>query len=524
MIEELPDIPFDEPLPYETRVFVHGVSAKSGERSQLEVNAPLPLFPPLPSAAPYPIDALGALAPAARAIVCKVQLPPSIAAQSVLAAAALAAQAHADVVLPYGQTRPLSLFFATVVGSGDRKSTADTEAMWPIAKRAQTLRDDYQIELTDWKINHTAWCAQKRAIENNKQLDLDGRRIALKNLGDEPQKPLAPFLTTDDLTLDELTKNWVSAHASLGVFTAEGGTFTSGHSMSDENRIRTAAALSKLWDGAVITRLRAADGPSILTGRRLSMHLLIQPTLSPEFLAHPGLRGQGLLSRVLVAAPESIAGTRFYRDPEPSDKSAIKAYGARILSILETPAPMAEGSKNELEPRAMPLSPDAATRWKKFFNSVEARSGDDGDFAQIRDFASKAAEHAARIAGVLTIVNDVRAQEIGVTAMENAVELTSWYLAEAGRMQSASRLDPKLVRAAKMLKWLRERGSDEIKFRDIQRLCPNDLRTKAVADETLAILKEHCSIFEVSSHPRVIRLNREPEAQTIIEDGLEGEI
>src|SRR5215211_588334 len=52
--------------------------------------------------------------PCGAAISRKVQVPEAIAAQSVLAVAALASQAHADVMLPYGQTRPLSLFLVTV--------------------------------------------------------------------------------------------------------------------------------------------------------------------------------------------------------------------------------------------------------------------------------------------------------------------------------------------------------------------------------------------------------------------------
>lgn len=55
---------------------------------------PLPLFPPLPPAEPYPVDALGpVLSSAAAAIARKVQVPPAMAAQSVLAAAALAHKA-----------------------------------------------------------------------------------------------------------------------------------------------------------------------------------------------------------------------------------------------------------------------------------------------------------------------------------------------------------------------------------------------------------------------------------------------
>jgi hypothetical protein len=475
-------------------------------KAEAAPDAPLPLFPPLPPAAPYPLDALGALSRAARAIERKVQLPASVAAQSVLAVAALAVQAHADVLLPYGQKRPLSLYFATVIGSGDRKSSADNEASWPISTREEVLREAYREEMKDWRIASAAWAAEKKKIEGDRKIDYDARLDALSRLGEEPAKPLAPFLTTGDLTLEGLTKNWTCAHPALGVFSAEGGQFTGGHGMSDDNRLRTAAALSEIWDGKPIKRIRALDGVTILPGRRLSFHIMIQPDASAGFLANPVLRDQGLLSRVLVAAPESIAGTRFYRDPDSSDEAAIKAYGARILSLLETPAPMVEGSPNELAPRALPLSADAAALWKKFFDHVERQSGNGGDLGPIRDFASKAAEHAARIAGVLTVANDLHAEEIGLAAMENAVELLNWYLAEAERLQSASRLDSKLLRASALLDWLKARESDEVTFREILQFGPGATRTKDAAEEAIGILTAHNWTVETSKRPRVLRL------------------
>lgn len=479
---------------------------QKNEADKLSVDAPLPLYPPLPPAAPYPIDALGILSHAAKAIERKVQVPAAVAAQSVLAVAALAVQAHADVLLPYGQKRPLSLYFATVIGSGDRKSSADNEASWPISTREQMLREAYRDEMKEWRCASAAWAAEKKKIEGDRKLDYDARLDALARLGDEPAKPLAPFLTTGDLTLEGLTKNWTCAHPALGVFTAEGGTFTGGHGMSDDNRLRTAAALSEVWDGKAIKRIRALDGVSILPGRRLSLHVMIQPDASAGFLANPVLRDQGLLSRVLVAAPESIAGTRFYRDPDSSDEAAIKAYGARILSLLETPAPMAEGSANELTPHELPLSADAAALWKQFFDHIERQSGNGGDLGQIRDFASKAAEHAARIAGVLTVANDLRAEEIGRAAMENAVELLNWYLAEAERLQSASRLDPKLLRASALLDWLKGRESVGVTFREILQFGPGTIRTKDAAEEAIGILTAHNWIIETAKRPRAFRL------------------
>jgi hypothetical protein len=98
----------------------------------------LPLFPPLPPAAPYPLDALGPiLGEAASAIARKVQAPAAIAAQSVLAAASLAVR-HANVSVGlHGQRRPLSLYLVSSASSGDRKSTTDNEALWPVSWRAR---------------------------------------------------------------------------------------------------------------------------------------------------------------------------------------------------------------------------------------------------------------------------------------------------------------------------------------------------------------------------------------------------
>jgi hypothetical protein len=40
------------------------------------------------------------------------------------------------------------------------------------------------------------------------------------------------------------------------------------------------------------------------------------------------------------------------------------AYGARMLS-------MAPGTRNELEPRALPIAPEATTIWRDFHDHVE---------------------------------------------------------------------------------------------------------------------------------------------------------
>src|SRR5205823_4188081 len=109
---------------------------------EVKPELPRPLMRELPPADRFPVDALGnVLGEAARAIHDRVQAPIAICGQSVLAAATLAVQGHADVVLPIGpgQARPVSSYFVTVAATGERKSACDTEAAWPVRRHEAAM-------------------------------------------------------------------------------------------------------------------------------------------------------------------------------------------------------------------------------------------------------------------------------------------------------------------------------------------------------------------------------------------------
>ena len=111
---------------------------------------PRPLMRELPPADPFPVDVLGdVLGAAAQAVHDRVQAPIAIGGQSVLAAATLAVQGLADVVMPIGggQAKPLSCNFITVAASGERKSACDAEALWPVRKRETGLREGYDADV-----------------------------------------------------------------------------------------------------------------------------------------------------------------------------------------------------------------------------------------------------------------------------------------------------------------------------------------------------------------------------------------
>lgn len=459
---------------------------------------PRPLMRALLEAEPFPLDALGALQGAAEAIHDKTQAPMAICAQSILGAATLAVQGHADVVLPTGQAKPVSCYFVTVAATGERKSACDNEALWPVQKREKVLREGYDEDHLCWRNEQQAWESQRRQILGDKKAhpDQSAKKTALANLGPPPQAPLIPMLTCTEPTFEGLASLYPTGLPSLGVFAAEGGQFIGGHGMSEENKLRTVTALSALWDGDPIKRVRAGDGAFTLPGRRLSMHLMVQPDVATILLTDRVLADQGFLSRILASAPDPTSGSRFWCEPKPESEQAIKAYGKHLLTILETPPPLTEGKPNELAPRQLPLSPEARQVWVRFVDHTEGQIGPGGDLEPIRGLANKLPEHAARLAAVLALVDNLNAQAVSAAHLRDGIRLAEHYAAEALRLFNAGRMDPDLLLAQRTQDWMLAKWPhDHIGLSDLYRLGPNPIRDRKTAKKIAGILTDHGWLF-----------------------------
>jgi hypothetical protein len=455
---------------------------------------PRPLRRDPPPADPFPLDALGnVLGRAAEAIIDQVQCPPAIAGQSVLGAATLGVQGHADIKLPTGEERPLSNFFVSVAASGERKSTADQIALWPIRKHEETLREAYQTDLVRYSNSLAAWESQRRQIVSGREHKSRGaKEQALEGLGPAPAAPLEPLLTCPEPTFEGLCRLLQCGQPSLGLFSTEGGQFIGGYGMNDDNRLKTAAALSGVWDGEPIRRVRAGDGVIIMPGRRVAMHLMVQPGVACGLLGDRMLNDQGLLSRLLASAPDTTAGTRLWRNPKQESHRAIRRYRARLLSVLETPLPMANGKPNELEPRPLPMSAPARKCWIEFANHVEIQIGHNGDLATVRAFASKLAQHAARLAAVLALVDNLEAPRLSKAWLERGIVLAEHYAAEALRLFPIGAVDRDLSLAEEVLGWLLTSWQLPcISLPDLYQLGPARVREAKTARVAAAILEEH---------------------------------
>ena len=227
--------------------------------------------------------------------------------------------------------------------------------------------------------------------------------------------------------------------------------------MNADNILKTAAGLSELWDGKRITRVRASDETAILYDRRLSLHLMVQPVVASAVLSNHLLQGQGFLSRCLICWPVSTAGTRKYQAVNLAQEPAVLTYNARIHKILDALLWRDDPEAvQECTPRPLLLTPPAKRLWETFHNHVEAQLGDGKELAPIRGFANKAAEHAARLAAIVLLVEDHEASTIGTKGMEAGIALAEFYLSEALRLFDAAVADPELVIAEATLAWLQQ--------------------------------------------------------------------
>jgi len=460
---------------------------------EMKAEPPRPLMRELPPADPFPIGELGnLLAPAALAINDRVQAPLAICGQSVLAAATLAVQGHANVALPTGHAKPLSGYFVTVAATGERKSSADQEALWPVRQRENALREASAGERLDFENAETAWKKAREAAVKKAKGDRARIKEALDALGPPPLPPVEPILTCPEPTYEGACKLLAVGWPSVGIFAAEGGQFIGGHGMADDAKLRTAAGLSALWDGAPIKRVRALDGFTVLQGRRVAMHLMTQPDVAAIWFGDRLLVEQGLMSRVLLTAPESTIGTRTWKEAKGESNAAVKRYGARLLEILERTLPLSEGKKNELAPRTLPLAPAARRLWIGFHDYVENRLGTGGELEPVRGLANKLPGHAARLAAVLTLVEDIEAGEVSAGEMAAGIALAQHYAAEAMRLFGANRVSSELREAQKLLTWLQTSWPEPcVSLPDIYRRGPNSIREKTSAHRAVTILLDH---------------------------------
>lgn len=404
--------------------------------------------------AEYPTEALGPLADAARAIAEEAQVREALAGQSVLAVAALLAQEHHDV-MTLGGPKPVSAFFLTVADSGDGKTTADTAAQHAVRER-------------------------QREEAHRFRTDVDAYESAPRS--GRPETPREPYRIMSDATVEGMRRGFVQGRRSQGAFSSEAAAILCGYGMSAEHRAKTAATLSGIWDSGELSVSRASSGRVQLYDRRLSVHWLIQPAAIEEMITDRVLTDMGFWPRFLVAWPEPAA-PRSARTWNIKDNKRLNAFWERCEEMMD-------GAERE-DCSGLPqlgLTDEATKLLGVFFERMErAAKGPAAQYADIKPFAIRASEQAARLAGVLASFGGMH--EIDAGTIRNGIALTAYSLDTWDSIHGDREETQARALALTLFEWMLMRDGWSTSETAILRIGPKALRSASRRDKALAVLE-----------------------------------
>lgn len=452
------------------------------------------------SPAPFPLDTLPQDIQHLLAELADYYKPPqALLINSLLSVLAVAGQSLANVNIDGTLQSPLSLFAVVVAESGERKSRIDQVLSKPLHEWEQSQQIVRAEQIKAAKASKKAWAAKIKGIEQaiqraatkgqpTSQLEQQLQDLELA----EPKEPVIPNLLMQDQTPEGLAKS-LNSYPSAGLISSEAGIVLGGHGMGKDSASRNMGMLNDLWSGQAIKISRAQAESYNLPHRRLSIGLSVQPKILANFNSGSDARGIGFFARFLLAFPASTRGERPYT-AAPAWKH-LSAYSQRIKTLLDMQQEPNE-EHGGLELHTLDLTPEAFEIWRMAYNAIEKELAAHGEFIEVADIASKTAENAARIAGLLHLYQYGLEGRVTKTEMICGVQIALWYLHESRRYFTETARPANTKDAADLERWIVSKckadGVQQLTRREVmQGVTPKTLRKKEAFNAALAMLEAH---------------------------------
>lgn len=458
----------------------------------------------------YPIDSLPSIIK--EAIITYQQYgqqPTPLIACSALANISLACQSLANVARDHLLVSPISLYFLVVAQSGERKSGVDKTFGAGIRNWQKSTIENLMPEASSSNIIHQAWCAErdglvkqirKTSIMGEDTLQLQEQLKELVNK--EPPVQLLPELFFEDITQEAFIANLATGWPSSSLWSDEASIVLSGHGMQNGST-KFISTLNRLWDGNSFITHRKTSKNFVVSNRRLTVSLMLQPLLLLHLLKrHDGMsRQSGFLARSLITHPVSSMGGRLYKEP-PQNLEALDHFHTRITECLDRSLCLDSKGCHELP--TMVFSPPAKAKWVTFFNEVEKGLNNSNKWQHIPDFASKSLENVARLAALLHLFTGNDTREIAQESVEQAITIVHWHLIETKHILEPVNESTTAQDAVKLINWIKSRNLNDTSPRYLQQYSP--IREKSQRDKAISLLMDHYFIKESISNNKTILL------------------
>lgn len=332
----------------------------------------------------------------------RTRAPHALVGNALIAAMATAVQERYKVRLPCGgEPKPLGLFVASIAESGERKTTVDQLVFRPLLERDARLLQEHACKMAAYDFALEQWRRHKKSLERQRTTTeterVEQERCLLEHFQNKPTLPKLQRLIRQDLSERALMDALEGEGKSI-LITADEGERLLKSPLFEKNNL-----LSKGWDGGPLFADRANGQAWSANDIRMSTSMMVQPAVLEAYLKSVGKtsRGSGLLARFLFAFPISTQGQRIaYNVTAEHPMPDLLRFHERMISLLDDRNNPAENGE------ILEFSPDAKAAWQFLVNHIEADLRPGGYFSDIKDFASKAGEMAARLAGVFHVFTE----------------------------------------------------------------------------------------------------------------------
>ena len=327
----------------------------------------------------------------------------------------------------------------------------------------------------------------------------------------EPEIITAPKIFYEDVSSEAFAYHIAIGHPSASLWSDEGGLFVASNGMKEDNAMGMLAIINRIWDGNDFEPTRKTAKTKRISGRRCTANIMLQQTVFEKWQGKQNdmSRAIGTFARFLIQRPKSTMGEREYQMP-PEKTPNMQTFHKRVRDLMEIPLPVDD--EGRLMPPVIKLCEEAKKLWICYFNKIEEALKPGGEFTEVKDFVSKNAEQAARIAGVLHVFNYGPEGEIQPDTMEQSIHIAQWYLYEAKRIFVTAALPEEFKNAFILQNWIK----DSCQLSQLSQLSqglilkdgPNQLRDKKIRDNALKILEEHGAVILITEgKKKIIKVN-----------------
>ncbi|SDM19744.1 Protein of unknown function [Franzmannia pantelleriensis] len=335
----------------------------------------------------------------------EVQVPLEMAVMCALGAISVSCQGLVDVEMPIGHTVQTPLMLLTLAESGERKTTVQNLFFRSISalnrasiQISNERLSQHSFDVDVWNVEEKALkIALTKAIKSSDATSIERARERLNSIQkNKPIPPNLPRLIYDDTTPQALVYH-LHEHSRYGcLLTSEANSIFSGLALQDLDKINT------LWDGGDVIVDRMTRPSFILSGARLTLSLMTQPSVIDRFLSKRGeeARGMGFLARFLVIKPGKMAGnraTRNLRDLPHIDRFNQKSYELLTEPDGITPTTFDPSTEKQL----LRFTSEASELWKRYHQGIEDSIKDGGPYQYYSDHASKLMDNVTRMSALI---------------------------------------------------------------------------------------------------------------------------